>query len=74
MSEPNNQPPIIMRNDRMVSINNTTQIDLQGQAASESDGERGDLERGGERAALFEDRQDLHVPVKIVRQSLPVTR
>jgi acyl-CoA hydrolase len=35
-----NQPHIIMRNDRMVSINNTTQIDLQGQAASESDGHR----------------------------------
>jgi acyl-CoA hydrolase len=27
-----------MQNDRVVSINNTTQIDLQGQAASESDG------------------------------------
>jgi acyl-CoA hydrolase len=35
-----NQPHIIMRNERMVSINNTTQIDLQGQAASESDGHR----------------------------------
>ena len=29
-----------MQNDRVVSINNTTQIDLQGQAASESDGHR----------------------------------
>src|ERR1700722_19798239 len=29
-----------MRNERMVSINNTTQIDLQGQVASESDGHR----------------------------------
>jgi acyl-CoA hydrolase len=35
-----NQPHVIMRNDRMISINNTTQIDLQGQAASESDGHR----------------------------------
>ena len=35
-----NTPNIIMQNDRMVSINNTTQIDLQGQAASESDGHR----------------------------------
>ena len=35
-----NQPHIIMRNERMVSINNTTQIDVQGQAASESDGHR----------------------------------
>jgi acyl-CoA hydrolase len=31
---------VIRRNDRMVSINNTTQVDLQGQAASESDGHR----------------------------------
>ena len=29
-----------MRNDRVISINNTTQIDLQGQAASETDGHR----------------------------------
>ncbi|HUI80870.1 MAG TPA: acetyl-CoA hydrolase/transferase C-terminal domain-containing protein [Bryobacteraceae bacterium] len=30
----------IMRNDNAIAINNTTQIDLQGQAASESDGHR----------------------------------
>jgi acyl-CoA hydrolase len=35
-----NAPEVIRRNDRMVSINNTTQVDLQGQAASESDGHR----------------------------------
>jgi acyl-CoA hydrolase len=35
-----NPPHIIMRNDRVVAINGTTQIDLQGQAASESDGHR----------------------------------
>jgi acyl-CoA hydrolase len=35
-----NLPHVIARNDRVVSINNTTQIDLQGQAASESDGHR----------------------------------
>src|SRR4029079_11467496 len=35
-----NSPHIIMQNDKAVSINNTTQIDLQGQAASESDGHR----------------------------------
>jgi acyl-CoA hydrolase len=35
-----NPPHIIMQNDNVVSINNTTQIDLQGQAASESDGHR----------------------------------
>ncbi len=35
-----NLPHIVMQNDRAVSINNTTQIDLQGQAASESDGHR----------------------------------
>jgi acyl-CoA hydrolase len=35
-----NTPHIIMRNERVIAINNTTQIDLQGQAASESDGHR----------------------------------
>ena len=35
-----NLPQNIMRNDRVVSINNTTQMDLQGQAASESAGFR----------------------------------
>ena len=35
-----NSPHIIMQNDKVVSINNTTQIDLQGQVASESDGHR----------------------------------
>jgi len=35
-----NSPHIIMQNDKVVSINNTTQIDLQGQLASESDGHR----------------------------------
>ena len=35
-----NSPHIIMQNERVVSINNTTQIDLQGQVASESDGHR----------------------------------
>jgi hypothetical protein len=33
-----NLPHNIMQNDKVVSINNTTQIDLQGQAASESAG------------------------------------
>jgi acyl-CoA hydrolase len=33
-----NSPHMIMQNDKVVSINNTTQIDLQGQVASESDG------------------------------------
>jgi acyl-CoA hydrolase len=35
-----NPPHVIMQNDHMISINNTTQVDLQGQAASESDGHR----------------------------------
>ena len=35
-----NLPHVIMQNERVVSINNTTQMDLQGQAASESDGHR----------------------------------
>ena len=43
-----NSPHLIMRNDRVVSINNTTQIDLQGQAASESDGHRHISGTGGQ--------------------------
>ena len=43
-----NSPHIIMRNDRVVSINNTTQLDLQGQAASESDGHRHISGTGGQ--------------------------
>jgi len=43
-----NLPHMIMRNDRTVSINNTTQVDLQGQAASESDGHRHISGTGGQ--------------------------
>ncbi|MBI1212132.1 MAG: 4-hydroxybutyrate CoA-transferase [Alphaproteobacteria bacterium] len=43
-----NLPHIIMQNDKAVSINNTTQIDLQGQAASESDGHRHLTGTGGQ--------------------------
>lgn len=43
-----NLPHIIMQNERVVSINNTTQIDLQGQAASESDGYRHISGTGGQ--------------------------
>lgn len=43
-----NLPQNIMQNDRVVSINNTTQIDLQGQAASESDGHRHISGTGGQ--------------------------
>ena len=43
-----NLPQMIMQNDRAVSINNTTQIDLQGQAASESDGHRHISGTGGQ--------------------------
>lgn len=43
-----NQPHMIMRNDRVVSINNTTQMDLQGQAASETDGYRHISGTGGQ--------------------------
>jgi len=43
-----NLPMQIARNDRVVSINNTTQIDLQGQAASESDGHRHLTGTGGQ--------------------------
>ncbi len=37
-----------MRNDRVMSINSTTQVDLQGQAASESDGRRHLTGTGGQ--------------------------
>ena len=43
-----NMPHIIMQNERMVAINNTTQIDLQGQSASESDGHRHISGTGGQ--------------------------
>jgi len=43
-----NSPHIIMQNDKIVSINNTTQIDLQGQVASESDGHRHISGTGGQ--------------------------
>jgi acyl-CoA hydrolase len=43
-----NMPHVIMQNERTVSINNTTQIDLQGQAASESDGHRHISGTGGQ--------------------------
>jgi acyl-CoA hydrolase len=43
-----NLPVNIARNDRVVSINNTTQIDLQGQAASESSGHRQISGTGGQ--------------------------
>ncbi len=43
-----NLPQNIMQNDRVVSINNTTEIDLQGQAASESAGYRHLTGTGGQ--------------------------
>ncbi len=43
-----NMPHIIMQNERTVSINSTTQVDLQGQAASESDGLRHLTGTGGQ--------------------------
>lgn len=43
-----NLPEVIARNDRVVAINNTTQVDLQGQAASESDGHRHISGTGGQ--------------------------
>jgi len=43
-----NLPENIQRNDRVVAINNTTQMDLQGQAASESDGYRHLTGTGGQ--------------------------
>ena len=46
--EHTNLPHNIMRNDKVVAINNTTQIDLQGQAASETDGHRHISGTGGQ--------------------------
>jgi acyl-CoA hydrolase len=43
-----NLPHNIMQNDNVVSINNTTQIDLSGQAASETDGHRQLTGTGGQ--------------------------
>jgi acyl-CoA hydrolase len=43
-----NLPHLIMQNDCAMSINNTTQIDLQGQCASESDGLRHLTGTGGQ--------------------------
>ncbi|HKY95022.1 MAG TPA: acetyl-CoA hydrolase/transferase C-terminal domain-containing protein, partial [Kiloniellales bacterium] len=43
-----NLPHNIMQNERVVSVNNTTQMDLQGQAASESDGHRHISGTGGQ--------------------------
>ncbi len=43
-----NLPENIMKNDNLISINNTTQIDLQGQTASESDGLRHISGTGGQ--------------------------
>jgi acyl-CoA hydrolase len=43
-----NLPHNIMQNDQVVSINNTTQVDLQGQAASESAGHRHISGSGGQ--------------------------
>ncbi len=46
--EMTNLPHLIMANDNVVAINNTTQMDLQGQAASESDGHRHISGTGGQ--------------------------
>jgi acyl-CoA hydrolase len=43
-----NLPHYIMQNDRAFSINSTTQMDLQGQAASETDGHRHISGTGGQ--------------------------
>ena len=46
--EMTNLPHFIMQNDRLTTINNTTQMDLQGQAASESSGHRHISGTGGQ--------------------------
>jgi acyl-CoA hydrolase len=46
--EMTNVPHLMIQNDRLTSINNTTQMDLQGQAASESSGHRHISGTGGQ--------------------------
>jgi acyl-CoA hydrolase len=46
--EMTNLPHLITQNDRLTAINNTTQMDLQGQAASESSGHRHISGSGGQ--------------------------
>jgi len=46
--ETTNLPHLIMQNDRLTTINNTTQMDLQGQASSESGGHRHISGTGGQ--------------------------
>ena len=43
-----NSPNVIMQNKRVIAINSTTQLDLQGQGASESDGHRHISGTGGQ--------------------------
>jgi Acetyl-CoA hydrolase/transferase C-terminal domain len=43
-----NLPHLVIRNDRLTTINNTTQMDLQDQAASESSGHRHISGSGGQ--------------------------
>jgi acyl-CoA hydrolase len=47
-AEMTNLPHLIMQNDRLTTINNTTQMDLQGQASSESSGHRHISGTGGQ--------------------------
>ena len=47
-TEYTNMPHVTMQNDNFITINNTTQMDLQGQAASESDGHRHISGTGGQ--------------------------
>jgi acyl-CoA hydrolase len=46
--EMTNMPHLMIQNDRLTAINNTTQMDLQGQASSESDGHRHISGTGGQ--------------------------
>jgi acyl-CoA hydrolase len=63
-----NLPHHIMQNDKVVSINNTTQVDLQGQAASESDGHRRPAPVRARRLRLA-GRQVVHLPVLHLREA-----
>ena len=74
-----NLPHVIMQNDRVVAINNTTQIDLQGQAASEI--RRPPAHQRHRRPAAvrarrlrLEGRQVVHLPGLDLRRSAACAR
>jgi acyl-CoA hydrolase len=65
-----NLPQLVMQNDRVVAINNTTQMDLQGQAASESAGHRHISGTGGQSQSCGAPAgDDLDLPSRLSRRA-----